>query len=459
MSETENRNSQHRSNLRETFEIAWPSVTESVLIVLAGMVDTYMVSTLGKPSVAGVGVTNQPKYFAYTMFYALNTAIASMVARRLGEKRRKDANGMFLTALLFVFAVSLALSFLCVIFAEPILLLFGANPETLPMAVPYWNIVMGFSVFNLVSMYINAAQRGSGNTRIAMTTNLASNAVNVVMNYLLINGHLGFPALGINGAAIATVLGTVVAFVMSVRSLFKSNSFVQAQYIRAEKIRPGKEYIRELVPMSGTLLSENLMTRLGFAITGALTARIGTDPYSAHIVGMTFMNLGFAFGDGLQSAMVALVGKSVGEQNPEKAKSYVWSGQRFGLAISVIVAALMLVLDKQIFGLYFPDDPVMLEYGQLISRFIAVIMPIQVAKIVFNGMLRGAGDVRFTLIGSTLGVTVIQSILMYFLIIRMQTGLTGVWISILVSQAVQLALFSWRYFSGGWINAAKMKHA
>ena len=454
MSTTESTN-----NLKETFRIAWPSVTESVLIVLAGMVDTYMVSTLGKASVAGVGVTNQPKYFAYTMFYALNTAIASMVARRLGQQRRKDANGMFLTALVFVTVVSVVLGLLCVIFARPILLLFGANPQTLPMAVPYWNIVMGFSVFNLVSMYINAAQRGCGNTRIAMTTNLTSNIVNVIMNYLLINGHCGFPALGINGAAIATVLGTVVAFFMSVRSLFKKDSFVQAQYIRAESIRPSRESVKELVPMSGTLLSENLMTRLGFAITGALTARIGTDPYSAHIVGMTFMNLGFAFGDGLQSAMVALVGKSVGENNPAKAKSYVRSGQKFGLVISVIVAALMLVLDKQIFGLYFPNDPAMLEYGQLISRFIAVIMPIQVAKIVFNGMLRGAGDVRFTLIGSTIGVTIVQSILMYFLIIRMRTGLTGVWVSILISQAVQLALFSWRYFSGRWMTAAQPKGA
>ena len=441
------------SNLKETFEIAWPSVTESVLIVLAGMVDTYMVSTLGKASVAGVGVTNQPKYFAYTMFYALNTAIASLCARRLGEKRRKDANGMFLTALYFVFVVSVLLGLLCVIFAEPILLLFGANPDTLPMAVPYWRIVMGFSAFNLISMYINAAQRGCGNTRIAMTTNVTSNAVNVVMNYLLINGHCGFPALGIVGAAIATVLGTVVAFVMSVRSLFKKESYVQVQYMRAEQIRPEKAYITDLVPMSGTLLSENLMTRLGFAITGAMTARIGTNPYSAHIVGMTFMNLGFAFGDGLQSAMVALVGKSVGENNPAKAKSYVASGQKFGLVISVAVAALMLVMHDFIFGLYFPNDPEMLEYGAIIARYIAVIMPIQVAKIVFNGMLRGAGDVRFTLIGSTIGVTVIQSIMMYFLIIRMHTGLNGVWISILISQAVQLVLFSWRYFSGRWMTA------
>lgn len=448
-----------KSNLQETFEIAWPSVTESVLIVLAGMVDTYMVSTLGKASVAGVGVTNQPKYFAFTMFYALNTAISSMCARRLGEKRRKDANGMFLTALVYVSLASVILGLLCVILAKPILQVFGANPETLPLAVPYFRIVMGFAFFNLISMYINAAQRGCGNTRIAMTTNVTSNLVNVVMNYLLINGHLGFPALGVIGAAIATVLGTVVGFIMSVRSLFRRESFVQVQYLRSEKIRPSREYITELVPMSGTLLGENLMTRLGFAITGAMTARIGTNPYAAHSVGMSFMNLGFAFGDGLQSAMVALTGKSVGEGNREKAEDYVKSGQKFGLVISAATAVLMLMLHDQIFGLYFPNDPEMLEYGTLIAHFIAIIMPIQVAKIVFNGMLRGAGDVRFTLIGSTVGVTIVQSILMYILIIVMHMGLRGVWISILVSQAVQLILFTWRYKSGKWMDAVKPKQA
>ncbi len=448
-----------KSNLQETFEIAWPSVVESVLIVLAGMVDTYMVSTLGKAAVAGVGVTNQPKYFAYTMFYALNTAIASLCARRLGEKKRREANGMFLTGLLFVTIASILLGLLCVVFAAPILKVFGANAEMLPISVIYFRIVMGFSLFNLISMYINAAQRGCGNTKIAMTTNVTSNLVNVLMNYLLINGHFGFPALGVVGAAIATVLGTVVAFVMSVHSLFRKESYVQVQYILSEAIRPAKAYVTDLVPMTGTLLGENLMTRLGFAITGALTARIGTDPYSAHTVGMNFMNLGFAFGDGLQAAMVALTGKSVGEGDREKAESYVRSGQKFGLVISAATAALMLLFHDQIFGLYFPNDPQMLEYGRIISYFIALIMPIQVAKIVFNGMLRGAGDVRFTLIASTIGVTVVQTILMYILIIKMGMGLQGVWLSILVSQSVQLILFAWRYKSGKWMDAAKPSEA
>ena len=127
---------------------------------------------------------------------------------------------------------------------------------------------------------------GSGNTKIAMTTNVVSNAVNVFLNYCLIQGHFGFPALGVVGAAIATVAGTVVACIMSVASLFRNKSFVQIPFIKANNVKPESKYVKELGPVAGTFLGENLLTRLGMMITSAMTARIGTAPYAAHLVGI-----------------------------------------------------------------------------------------------------------------------------------------------------------------------------
>lgn len=80
-------------------------------------------------------------------------------------------------------------------------------------------------IFNCIQMGINAAQRGAGNTKITMRTNVTSNTINIILNYLLINGHFGFPALGIRGAALATVSGTIVACIMSVASIFRKDSF------------------------------------------------------------------------------------------------------------------------------------------------------------------------------------------------------------------------------------------
>jgi len=437
---------------KETFDIAWPSVVESVLVALAGMVDTYMVAGLGKASVAAIGVTNQPKYFVFTVFFATNVAISSLIARRVGEKKQNDANGLFLTGLYFVTGLSILLSILCVASAEPFMRLCGANAETIELSVLYFRIIMGFSIFQQLSLYINAAQRGSGNTKIAMTTNIVSNLVNVVLNYLLIQGHFGFPALGVTGAAIATVLGTVVACIMSVRSIFLKRSFIQIPLIQKEKIRADRKYIKELAPVTGTFLGENLLTRAGMMLTGAMTARIGTAPYAAHLVGMNFMNIGFAFGDGLQAAAIALVGRSIGENDYEKAKKYAWTEQKFGFIISIIISVLMLLLHKQIFNAYYPNDPEMLGYGVIISYFFAVIMPIQVSKIIFNGTLRAAGDIRYTLVGSTIGVTIVQPILLWFFLFVLKIGLSGVWLSILISQAVQWLLFGGRFISGKWQN-------
>ena len=439
-----------KSLIAETFKVAWPAVVESVLISLAGMVDTYMVSGLGKAAVSAVGVTNQPKFFIYAFFFAVNTAVASLMARRRGENRKKDAEGLMVTALWLTVISGIVACILCVILSRPFMHLAGAKPETIDAATIYFQIVMGGSIFNFISMVINSAQRGTGNTKIAMTTNIVSNVVNVCCDYLFIEGHLGCPALGINGAALATVLGTVVAMIMSIASLNKKNSYIQLKVILKEKIKPSKEYFKQLAPLSTTILGENIFMRIGFLITGSLTARIGVEPFAAHLVGMNLMNLAFAFGDGLRSAMVALVGRSLGEKNTKKASDYTKTGLIFALVLSVGCSLLLIIFGVDFFNLYYPGDKVMLDYGSMICKFITIIFPVQVAKIVFNGTLQGAGDVKYTLIGSTIGVTVIQPILQAILIHSMDAKLTAVWITILVSQAVQLVLFFARYVSGKW---------
>ncbi|SCW31655.1 putative efflux protein, MATE family [Ruminococcaceae bacterium YRB3002] len=435
---------------KDTFSMAWPSVVEGVLVVLAGMVDTYMVSSLGRATVSAVGITNQPKYFVFSAFFAINIAISLLIARRVGEKRRDVANSLFVTGLIFVIAASIFFSVICLIFAEPLMVFNGANDDSKEIAARYFRIVMGGSIFNILSLYINAAQRGSGRTRISMITNVTSNVVNVILNYLLIGGHLGFPALGADGAAIATVLGTLVACVLSVMSLFRKDSYVNIGFIIKEKVKASMENAKVLAKTGITILGELLLTRIGFIANSILAAKLGTDENAAHLVGMSFMNLGFGFGDGLQAASVALVGRSMGEKNIDKAKSYVKCGQGMGLGIAFIISIVILVFRRQIYNAYYPGVEHMILMGEMICMFIAVIMPIQVCKIVFNGALRGAGDVKYTLFGSTIGVTLIQPALTHVLIRFFDLGLTGVWIGILVSQAMQLILFGVRFYSGKW---------
>ena len=223
-----------------------------------------MVSSMGASAVAAVGLTTQPKFMGLALFFAMNVSVSALVARRRGEKNQRSANQILLVAILFVIVATVVISSACVMWANEILNFCGSAPETHEPAVIYYRIIMGCMIFNVLSMVINAAQRGSGNTMIAMRTNIVSNVVNIIANYLLIQGHLGFPALGIAGAAIATVFGTVIACIMSFASLFRRDGFVSIYYIMEQQIRPALEPVISIIKLGFSVFIEQILMRVGF---------------------------------------------------------------------------------------------------------------------------------------------------------------------------------------------------
>ena len=166
--------------IKQTLTIAWPSVLESFFVCLAGMMDTIMVSSLGAYAIAAVGLTQQPKFLGLALFLSMNVAVSAVVARRKGEGDREGANLVLRMALWVTILLTVIISVVFVVFASPIVALVGSQEDTHAYAVEYLQIIMGGIGFNTISLVLNAAQRGAGNTRIAMTTNLVSNVVNIV---------------------------------------------------------------------------------------------------------------------------------------------------------------------------------------------------------------------------------------------------------------------------------------
>lgn len=437
--------------VKETISTAWPAVLESFFISLAGMIDTMMVSSLGTYAVSAVGLTTQPKFISLCFFFAINVAVSALVARRRGQNDQRNANEVLITAVCISIILCIILSACSIIFADPIIEFSGSSSDTHEAAVTYFKVIQGGMIFNVISMVINAAQRGSGNTRIAMTTNIASSCVNIIFNYLLIGGNFGFPELGLFGAAFATVLGTVVASIMSIRSLFKKESYVSIPYIIKEKIKPVSDTLKSITSLGSNMLAENIAMRVGFLVTALLAARLGTDAFAAHNVGMNFLSLGFSFGDGMQVAAVALIGRALGEKQPEKARHYGNTCQAVGLIISIILAFILFFFGRNLFGLFFTQEDI-LEDGVLIARFIMIIVLFQISQIIFGGCLRGAGDVKYTLVASLISVTIIRSVVTYLLVVVWPLGLTGIWIGVLSDQLSRFILLGIRFKQGNWVN-------
>lgn len=410
-----------------------------------------MVSSLGTSAVSAVGLTTQPKFIGLTTFFSISVAVSAIVARRYGEENKKSANETLLTALFVSIILCILISALFLRYSDPIIRWSGSNVDTHQDAKEYLDIIMGFSIFSIISIMINSAQRGSGNTKIAFTTNFASNLVNIIFNYLLIGGNFGFPALGVKGAAIATVLGTVVGMIMSIRSLFVKSSYVRIDYIIKNKIKPTFETAKSIASFGINMFLEMIAMRVGFLATSLIAARLGTDAFAAHNVGMQILSIGFAFADGMQVAAVALAGSSLGAGRKEDAKLYGTICQRIGFGISITLSIVLLLFGKDIFKLFFEDEAV-LEYGILISRFVTVIVMAQISQIIYAGCLRAGGDVKYTLFASLISVTLIRTIVTYVLTIPLGMGLMGIWIGVLSDQASRYLFMSTRFKKGKWVE-------
>ena len=440
-----------KEHVRKVIQIAWPAVLESFFVAFVGLVDSFMVSSLGSAAVASVGLTTQPKFVGLALFFAVNVSVSALVARRKGEDNREGANRIFLTALIFILIAALFISVLLVVFASPIIELCGSEPETHEGAVTYFRIIMGGMIFNCIQMGINAAQRGCGNTKITMRTNLVSNTVNVIFNFLLIQGHFGFPAMGIRGAALATVLGTVVASIMSVLSVCGKDTFVSFVYIAKERIRPTFSAFGNIVKVGYSVFAEQILLRVGFMATSLMAAAQGTESMAAHQVGMNIMGLSFSFGDGLQATAVALIGYSLGAKDPELAKKYGSICRYIGGCISVVLAVLYFIGGGWLYSLFFEEASIVV-LGVSIMRIIGIIVVLQISQVIYMGCLRGAGDTLFTAIVSTISVTIMRTAGSYFFCYVMGWGIVGIWMGVVADQVTRLVLASARFKQGKWMN-------
>lgn len=433
--------------IRDAVNVAWPSVLESFFVCLAGMVDTIMVGSLGSFAIAAVGLTTQPKFLGLAVFLSMNVAVSALVARRKGAGDRESANRIVRMALLITIGLTIIISSVFVAFASPIIKMVGSQADTHEYAVEYLQIIMGGLGFSTISLMLNAAQRGAGNTRIAMLTNVISNTVNVIFNYLLIGGNFGFPALGVRGAALATVIGTVCACTLSIASVLRKDGFINLRSVKgwiADRMS-----VRSLLNVGSSAFVEQICLRIGFLLFSMTVAHLGTTQMAAHQIGMNLMSMSFSFGDGLSVASVTLIGQSLGRKRPDMAKIYGNVCQKIGLLCACLVATIYFLFGKQIFTL-FSQEAVILEYGGQIMRILSVILFFQIEQVVLFGCLRGAGDTKFTALVSLISVTFIRPGMSWLLCYPLGIGLIGAWLGTFCDQVLRFILTFLRFRKGEW---------
>ncbi len=450
---------------RETYQnvmrIALPSIAEMVLMGLIGSVDTMMVGGLGKGALAAVNLPMQPRMLLLCIFFALNVGVTAIVARRRGENERESANATLRNAIMLAILLSAALMSLAIVFAEPLMRLAGGTSDTeedakvLRDAVDYFVILAYALPVNAVSMCVCAAQRGIGNTKITLRVNIASNLCNVVLNYLLIGGNLGFPRLEVRGAALASALGMCVGMVLALITVFfpkKDTGFLHISF--RDRWKFDREAMRSIIKVGGNAMIEQLGMRFGFFVSSRLVFGLGTTLVASHVICSQLLGITFYFGDGLSVAATSLVGRNMGAKRSDLSMLYGKAAQRIALVISAVLGILIILLRYPLSALFIgadtPDAALVVQYAAMTMLVIAAVQPFQTSAVVISGCLRGAGDNLYVALVATIAISVIRPAMTWLAIEGLHFGLTGTYIFMMLEIVIRLAFFYPRFASGKW---------
>ena len=425
-----------RTLKKEILNIGVPSFLETLFTTFAAMIDSKMVAVMGVSAISAVSVTNQPRLFIFSVFFAIQTVTTSLVAKYYGKDDREEANRVFDYMLKLVIFLSLGLGLLSALMAKPIMTLFSGQKDTLENSVIYFRIIMSGMIFNLLYMTVNSALRGIGKTKLTFADNVLSCVVNLCCNYLLIEGHFGFPALGIAGAAIATVLGNAAALAMSLVFASDRRHFINIPFCLAQKYRMTLENLKEITDMTKSCAVDNLNMRLALLIISGITARIGSYQMAVYSVGVYLLNVNYALGTGLQTAAVTLVGKAYGKGDWEMINESRRAITKLGM-IGAVVLGIVIAASGRFFFSFFSSEEKFIAMGTRSAIFIGVITIAQTLKFIYNGCLQGMGRMKQSMFSSVIAFTAVNLGAVALSVLVLHMGIWGVWLSTLFCQTVQ----------------------
>ena len=440
---------------REVFWLALPAVGEQVLNTLVGLSDTFLVghlsdaaaASLGYTSavaLAGVGLANQLVWLITVFFMAASVGSTALIARARGAGDLATAGRVLRQSLLIGLVMGAIAMLVGLSLARPAIAMLGADADVLPRGVTFLRIV-SLTFVPAALLFIGAAAlRGAGDTRTPLYVMLGVNVVNVVISWLLINGNLGAPTLGVAGSAIAAAVARGGGGLVLIGLLLRGRSGLKLSL----NIQPDREMLRRIVRIGAPSGGEQLVFQGALLIFVRFVTSLGTASYAAHNVVINIESLSFLPGMGYAIAASTLVGLSLGAGRPDRGAASVYEALRQGALMMTALGAVMVAFPHQLIGL-FVADPAVADVGASAMRIAGLVQPLLAANFILSGGLRGAGDTRWPLYTKLISTWGVRLPLVLGLV-SLGLGLTGIWLAMAADFAIQATLAWWRFRQGRW---------
>ena len=419
------------------FGLALPIIGGMVSQNLLNIVDTAMVGFLGDAALAAVGLGGFVVFMCQALILGISTGVQSSAARRKGEGNPERAAAILNAALLLVLVVAPIFSLILIQLAEPVFPFLNSDSAVIERGVPYIEWRLGAIVF----VGVNFAFRGYWNaldlSRLYMTTLIIMHASNIVLNYILIFGNFGAPALGVTGAGMASAIsmgiGTFVYFYLGWKHIRK-DGFLRCMATRAETV----SLIRISIP-SGL---QQLFFAAGLVAMFWIIGRIGTSSLAAANVLVTVLLFAILPGLGLGLACATLVGQALGKRKPEDAYQWAFDVAKVTVILLTILGLPMWLIPDLVSSIFIHEEATR-DLARWPMRIMGLTMPIEAIGFAFMHGMLGAGDAR-RVVQVSIGTQWLLFLPLAFVLGPfLGYGLIAVWLW----QGITRALQSWLFFT------------
>lgn len=431
------------------FLLAVPMILELVMESLFAVVDIYFVGKLGPSAVATVGLTETYMFLLYSLAMGLATAVTAIIARRVGEKKREDAGIAAVQSVFLAVLCSVPFAIAGIFFSKELLGLMGADPWGIEHGYRYTQWMLGGNTTIVLLFVINAIFRGAGDAAIAMRVLWIANIINIVLDPLLIFGWGPIPAMGIQGAAVATTIGRGIGVIIQLWTLVKGGKHIQT---KISQLYLDAKVILNIAKTSLGGIGQMIVAMTSWIFLMRILSDVGSEAVAGATIALRIMMFTMMPAWGFSNAAATLVGQNLGAGHPDRAESSVWKIGACNMVFLVGVAIVFYFNNDSLVNI-FTDDPRVIAIGgewlKIISYSYFVYGWWMVSVQAFNG----AGDTRTPTMINLVFFWLIQIPLSYLLAIHFGWQHSGVFWAVFFSET-GVGLFTlWLFSRGGWKKA------
>ena len=439
-----------RAFLRTLATLMIPMVAQNLISLAAQMMDSLMLGKLGQIELSASSLANQPFFIFNLLIFGMASGSSVLNAQFWGKGDVRSVKIVISICLKVALTVSILLSAAVMIFPETVMRIYTNDPEIIAAGVSYLRIIGWCYIFYGLSGTLLTTVRSVGIVRIAVVDSVFSLVCNITLNYILIFGHLGFPAMGIRGAAIATVITRIgdAVLVLSYILFIDKKLRIKVRDILDFDSALLKNYLKNGLPVA----FNEVFWSVGVSIQSMVLGRLGADVVSASQIASIVQQFSTVLIFGVANAAAIIIGNDIGAGKMEQAQLRVKWFRIMAVVLGIFAAGLVLLIARPVVSFYnIPEETKKLAV-QMMRILALMVFFISQTGIGVVGLLRGGGDPRFALFVDLAGLWLFATPAAILSAFVFHAPVLVVYLCTRMDEPIKMLMIAWRMRNNNWMK-------